>query len=229
MNGLFTEKMKMADLALANYRLLYVFPRFGLPLGWGENTVKQVCGAYNIPISLFLPVCNLYTHEDYCPDSESLALIPLDDLMKYLKNSHADYLERRLPEVIAGILLLVADGRMKHGELLKTFCEKYRHEVVTHFEYEEQTVFPYISSLLDGRRTARYQIKEYQANHSNLDAALGDLKNIILKYLPPECSAEQSLEALVRLFTFEWDMAKHTQLEEQILIALVERIENRWL
>jgi regulator of cell morphogenesis and NO signaling len=225
-SGLFSEKMKMADLVLTNYRLLYVFPCFGLGLGWGESTVRQVCEKNKISVSLFLLVCNLYTFDDYCPDTDALAQIPLDDFMKYLKKSHKDYLENRMPEVIARILNLVDCCRVKHGELLMGFCEKYRQEVVAHFDYEEQIVFPYIGGLLSGEKTGYYKIKEYERNHSNLEEALNDLKKIIIKYLPPECTIEKCRDVLIELFLFESDLAKHTLLEERILIALVERIEN---
>jgi regulator of cell morphogenesis and NO signaling len=222
----FSEKMKMADLVLASYRLLYVFPCFGLELSWGESTVRQACEKKGVDCALFLLVCNLYTFDDYCPNADRLAQIPIDDLMKYLKNTHKDYLEHRMPEVIARVMNLVDRCCVKHGELLMGFCEKYRQEVVAHFDYEEQIVFPYIENLLGGEKTGYYKIKEYEKKHSNLEAALNDLKNIILKYLPPECTIEKCRDALIELFLFESDLAKHTLLEEQILIALVERIEN---
>jgi regulator of cell morphogenesis and NO signaling len=226
-HSLFSEKMKFADLALANYRLLYVFPCFELELGVGESTVKQVCAKKGISVSLFLSVCNLYTFDDYYPDANTLAHIPLDDLMKFLRNSHKSYLEVRVSNIISRILNLVDGCHVKHGEVLMRFCEKYRQEVVTHFEYEEQVVFPYICSLLKGEKTSAYKIKEYESTHSNIDIALNDLKNIIIKYLPPECTIEKCRDVLIDLFLFEFDLSRHTLLEEQILIALVERIENK--
>jgi regulator of cell morphogenesis and NO signaling len=224
--GLFSEKMKAADLILANYRLLFVFPGFGLNLDLGESTVKQVCEKNGISTSLFLLVCNLYTFDNYSPNTNTLVQIPLTDLMKYLKNSHKDYLRNRLPKVIGRILNLVDSGCLKNGEILMKFCEKYRQEVITHFNYEEQVVFPYIQSLQEGEKTNNYKIKEYERNHSDLDAALNDLKNILVKYLSPECTMDKCRDALIDLFLFEFDLSKHTSLEEQILIALVERIEQ---
>ncbi|MDR2621900.1 MAG: hemerythrin domain-containing protein [Dysgonamonadaceae bacterium] len=223
---LFSEKMKVADLVLANYRLLFVFPGFKLNLDLGESTVKQICEKNHISTSLFLLVCNLYTFDDYCPNTNILAQIPLNDLMKYLKNSHKDYLENRITKVINRILDLINYCCLKNGEMLMKFCEKYKQEVIAHFNYEEQVVFPYIQSLLDGEKTSNYKIKEYERNHSDLDAALNDLKNILIKYLPSECSIEKCRDALIDLFLFEFDLSKHTSLEEQILITLVEGIEK---
>jgi regulator of cell morphogenesis and NO signaling len=147
--------------------------------------------------------------------------------MRFLKQSHKDYLEQRMPEVIAHIQPLIDCSHGKHGELLMRFCEKYRQEVVAHFDYEEQIVFPYIEGLLGGAR-GDYKIKDYERNHSNIEAALNDLKNIILKYLPPEYTIAKCRDMLIQLFLFESDLANHTLLEERILIALVERIENNF-
>ncbi|GHV57909.1 cation-binding protein [Bacteroidia bacterium] len=223
---LFSEKMKVADLVLANYRLLYVFPCFGLGIGFGESTVKQVCEKNNISIPLFLLVCNLYTFDDYYPDAKVLTQIPLDDLMKYLKNSHKSYLEERMPHIISRILNLVDGCHVKNGKMLTEFCEKYRLEVIAHFNYEEQVVFPYIRSLLEGKKNNTYKIKVYENNHSDLDAALNDLKNILIKYLPPECTVEKCRDVLIDLFLFEYDLSRHTLLEDQILVASVERMEH---
>ncbi|MDR1526436.1 MAG: hemerythrin domain-containing protein [Dysgonamonadaceae bacterium] len=225
-HGVFSEKMKVADLVLTNYRLLYVFPCFGLSLGLGESTVKQVCEKNGISVSLFLLVCNLYTFENYFPDASILMQLPLNDLMQYLRNAHQDYLNNRMPKVIAQVLNLTDTSQVKHGKMLMEFCGKYRQELITHFDYEEQIVFPYIKKLLEGGKTGQYKIKEYERNHSNLNAALSDLKNIIIKYLPPECAIEKCRNVLIDLFLFESDLSKHTLLEDQILIALVEQIEK---
>jgi regulator of cell morphogenesis and NO signaling len=214
--------MKLADLVLTNYRLLYVFPCFGIELGIGERTVKQVCDEKGISISLFLLVCNVYTFDDYVPETNALVQIPLADLTGYLRNSHKDYLENRMPKIIDRIL----DLHVEHGEMLSVFCKKYRQEVITHFDYEEQIVFPYITALLKGEKPNSYKIKEYESNHSDLDAALSDLKNILIKYLPKEFTLEMCRDVLIDLFLFESDLSKHTLLEDQILISLVERIEN---
>lgn len=224
--SLFSEKMKLADLIFTNYRLLYVFPCFGIDLGFGESTVRQVCEKNGISTSLFLLVCNVYTFDKYTPDTNALTQIPLNDLIGYLRNSHRDYLGNRMPKIIDQILKLVDCCHVKHGQMLTNFCEKYRQEVIAHFNYEEQIVFPYITTLLNGGKSESYHIEEYEENHSNIEAALGDLKNIILKYLPEECTLEKCRDVLIDLFLFDSDLGKHTLLEDQILVSLVERIEN---
>jgi regulator of cell morphogenesis and NO signaling len=216
----------MADIILTNSRLLYVLPYFEISLGFGEKTVKQVCNEKNISVPLFLLVCNIYSFDDFCPKSKDLTQIPVEGIIKYLQNSHKDYVEVRMPQIMNNILDLVNVCNLKNGNILNSFCEKYKREVVAHLKYEEEIAFPYIIQLLNGAKTGNYKIKEYESNHSDIDAALNDLKNIIIKYFPQDCPVEKCRDILLNLFMFEYDLSKHTLLEDKILISLVEHIEK---
>lgn len=224
--NLFSENMKLADLILANVRLLYVLPCFGIELGFGDKTVKQMSEENNISVPLLLLVCNIYTFDDYQPDAAKLGKIPLEGIIEYLRNSHKDYLNVRMPKLISEILDLIDCCHIKDGDILTTFCKKYEDEVIAHFKYEEEIAFPYIHNLIKGNKGEKYKIEEYESNHSNIDEALSDLKNIIIKYLPKECTIEKCRDVLLDLFMFEYDLSKHTLLEDKILISLVERIEK---
>ncbi len=160
------------------------------------------------------------------PDSRDLRQIPIDGIILYLQRSHKDYLEVRMPQIIDNIFDLATICRLKNGSILNSFCEKYRQEVISHFKYEEEVAFPYIIQLLNGTKAGGYKIKEYEANHSDIDAALSDLKNIIIKYLPQDCTVEKCRDILLNLFMFEYDLSKHSLLEDKILISLVEHVEK---
>ncbi len=224
--AIFSENTKMADIILANSRLLYVLPYFDIKLGFAEKTVKQVCNEKNISVPLLLLVCNIYTFDDYIPDSRNLKQIPIEGIITYLQSSHKDYLEIRMPQIINNILNLENICHFKNGNVLNSFCEKYKQEVIGHFKYEEEIVFPYIIQLLNGVKSNKYKIKEYEKNHSDINAALNDLKSIIIKYFPQDCLIEKCRDILLNLFMFEYDLNKHALLEDKILISLVEHIEK---
>ncbi len=223
-HDLFSENMKLAEMVFASFHLLYVLPYFGIELGFGEKTVRQICAEKNISVPLFLLVCNLYAFEDYLPEEAELRQVPLEGIVTYLQNSHRDFLEVRMPHTIESILNLARENRLPNGEMLSSFCEKYRQEIVAHFRYEEEVVFPHIRKLLAGEKSD-YKIREYESNHGDIDTALEDLKNIIVKYLPFSYSIEKSGPALLNLFMFEYDLRKHTLLEESILIPLAQRLD----
>ncbi len=218
-HGLFSENTKMADVALTDGHLLWVLPCLGIEPGFGEKTVGQVCAERGLSAPLVVLVCNLYTFDDYTPDGESLRTIPIEGIVEFLKRSHLDYTGVRMPRIISAVLALPG------GEGLTSFCDKYRIEVEAHLRYEEEVVFPHIHSLLAGDRP-EYSINQYASHHNNIDGALEDLKNIIVKYLPAECTIEHSRPVLGELFAFGHDLRKHCLLEDMILIPMVERLDN---
>ncbi|MDR2882744.1 MAG: LuxR C-terminal-related transcriptional regulator [Alistipes sp.] len=217
---LFSENTKLADLVLADGRLLGLLPYFGIGLGLGEKTLGQVCAERGIAVSLVLLVCNMYTSKSYAPDPAELKQVPVEGIVGYLEASHKDYLHVRMPRIIEAVL------KLPGGDMLASFCEKYRREVVEHFRYEEEVVFPYIRRLLEDGERPDYKISVYESHHSDIDGALEDLKNIIVKYLPPAATLELCRPVLADLFAFGHDLRKHTFLEEEVLIPLVERLDN---
>ncbi len=50
----YAETDKMSELICENYKLLLVMSRFGLSLGFGDQTVKQVCEQQGVHTGTFL-------------------------------------------------------------------------------------------------------------------------------------------------------------------------------
>lgn len=213
----------MADLLLANINLMHILPRFKIDVGVGESTVKQVCEERNISIPLFLMVCKVYSLDNYIITQATVDSIPVDQLMGYLHNSHTDYIENRVPSVINSIIEITRSSYSSH---FKAFLQKYKEDTDTHFAYEEEVLFPYINALLKGEKTERYNIKEFQANHTNIQESLNDLKNLLIKYAPREVDFEEKRKAIAELFLLEEDLNKHHVIEDEILVAVVSAIEN---
>ena len=57
-----SPSMKLADLIELNYSLLIVLSRLGISLGFGENTVAEVCRSHGIDVCSFLLICGVYTY-----------------------------------------------------------------------------------------------------------------------------------------------------------------------
>ncbi len=214
----------MADLLMANGRLLYVLPCFGIEMGLGEKTIEEVCAEYKVSLPLFIVVCNLYTFDNYVPDNAVLREIAIDDVVKYLQFSHRIYLETDMPEMVNNLLSMAEQHiHPTSRNMLVTFCDKYRQDVAAHIRYEEEVIFPYISRLLAGGKPD-YKMSEFQNSHHNVDTALRDLRNLIIKYVPPTCSVRQCLPILSELFIFEHNLHRHTRLEDTVLIPLMEQL-----
>lgn len=225
---LFTERMKMADLIHANYRLLFVLPRFGLRLGFGDKSIGEICRLHDISVSLFMSVCNIYTFDDFLPDPGELNSFTAEDLTGYLHQSHENYIREQIPRIRSRVLSLVDCCEEKNGRILERFFDDYNREVANHFNYEETVVFPYIHNLSEGMKSDEgYSIGQFEKNHSNIEEKLGDLKNILIKYLPDTCPEVPRNRLLLDLFLLEDDLNKHSLIEDRILVPLVEQLEER--
>lgn len=225
-HALFTRSIKMADLISVNYALLTVLPRFGIKLGFAEGTVDTICQKSGVETNLFLMVCNTYTFAHYAPQTDKVDF-SIDALVAYLLRSHEYYLNAKISSIEKKLYEISQTCLTEHRQVLINFFKEYKSEVVKHFAYEEQEVFPYIKNLGQGIDSNGYHIDRFEENHSNIEDKLGDLKNILIKYLHTDTSDQyQNSELLLDLFSFEQELRKHQLVEEQILIPFVERLEK---
>lgn len=224
---LFSSTTKMADLILANYRILTLLPRFDIRLGFGDKSISDVCERYGVNEHFFLMVCNIHTLDHYCPEKEDLTDIDIESMLQYLKKSHDYYLGNRITSIEKKLSTMADYCTSNHHKIISKFFSEYKQEVVKHFKYEDEEVFPNIRILIKGDKLD-FHIDQYEENHDNIDDKLSDLKNIIIKYLPQDCSTEERNDILLDIFLFEEDLTMHTRIENKILIPYVRQIEKSY-
>ena len=56
-----------------------------------------------------------------------------------------------------------------------------------------------------------------------MEEKLEDLKNLIMKYLPPVCSQQDIYRTVSGIFTLQEDLSKHILVEDGILVPIVNR------
>ena len=88
---------KMIDLIGDNYSLLQVMSRFGLSLGFGDKTVKEVCEMNNVDCQTFLVVVN-FMAEGFSRMDGSADDISIPALVDYLRQAHIYFLDYCLPD-----------------------------------------------------------------------------------------------------------------------------------
>ena len=218
--------MKLADVISANHNLIFMLPRLGIPLGFGDKCVAEVCAKYDVPVDFFLLVCNVYTYDWYIPDKKNVVFVDMRLLIPYLRASHDFYIRERLPHIEQHLDCIATEAEKKYGTVLKCFFEEYKKEVSEHFQYEENIVFPYIESLISRKPNSAYHIKDYEKAHSNIEDKLNDLMQIIFKYLPGNISPVDSVEVVFDIFQLSSDLNKHSLIEEKILVPYVELLEK---
>ena len=148
-------------------------------------------------------------------------------IVGYLQNSHAFYMDKEFNSLENNITAMVASCDQLQKKIVAKFFIDYKAHVANHFSYEENVVFPYVRALVEGELHEGYTIEQFEENHSDIDGALNDLKNIVMKYLPETCDTVLRNEVLYRIFRLEEDLAKHTLIEDGVLIPIVNRMEGK--
>src|SRR3712207_9352913 len=86
---------KMVDLISDNYSLLQVMSRFGLSLGFGDKTVKEVCESNGVDCKTFLVIIN-FMAEGFSRLDGSSDEVSIPSLVHYLRQAHIRSEERRV-------------------------------------------------------------------------------------------------------------------------------------
>lgn len=218
-NGGYTGEDRMCDLVCDRYPVLQVMSRFGIALGFGDKTIAAVCEENRVDTATFLAVVNLVL--DFGGDAD--AVVSVRALTDYLHNSHGYFLDFRLPAIRRKLIEAVDCSLSDVSFAIMRFFDEYVAEVQRHMTYEEQTVFPYVESLLSGEKNAAYSIDIFRRQHDQVEAKLRELKNIIIKYYPSGGTNELN-GVLFDIFTCEQELASHNAVEDEIFIPAVERL-----
>lgn len=217
----------MAELVMSNPKLMLTLSRFGIELGFGDHSIKEVCDKSKVNYSFFLLICNIYSNSKFIPSKEDLDSVDANTLLSYLSESHKYYVEERIPHIEYHLDKIIKACPEKFGNTIQRFFNEYKNEVTNHFIYEEETVFPYINSLCNNGLKKIFSIEEFKSNHSNIEDKLYDLMNILIKYLPAEILPKERIEISLDIMEFSSDLNSHTLVEERILVPFVESLEQQ--
>ena len=216
---------KMISLIRDNYNLLQCLGSFGISLGFGDKTVKQVCEDQGVDTYTFLAVVNFMING--YREMDDVSRLSVATLLQYLKASHNYFLGFQLP-FIRKELVDALDENDNLARLILKLYDEYSRAVTQHMRYEEKTVFPYVESLIGGKPLANYAIDMYSKHHGQGSSKLRELKSIIIKHFPGDCLRNNQLSAtLYDIYNNEEWLTHHSEVEEEIFIPAVRNAERK--
>ncbi|HNR28436.1 MAG TPA: LuxR C-terminal-related transcriptional regulator [Bacteroidales bacterium] len=217
----YTATDKMGDLICDNYPMLFVMSRFGISHGFGEKTIEEVCRQNNVHTNTFLAVVNMLISGKRDENAEP----SLPSLLDYLHNSHSHFLDIRLPAIRKKLLQTIGTPHDGVAKAVIRYYDEYVEQVDTHMAYEEQTVFPYVRSLLKGELSGDYCIRVFCRQHDNIESKLSELKNILIKYYPTGNPHELN-NVLFDIFACARDLASHNFIEDELFVPMISQLEQ---
>ena len=163
---------KMISIIRDNYNILQSLGSFGINLGFGDKTVREVCDEQNVDTYTFLAVVN-FTINGY-KEYDNADRLSLPTLLHYLKASHAYYIDFQLP-FIRKELVDALDETDNLARLILKLYDDYAHSITNHMKYEEKMVFPYVQALIDGNANTNFDIETFSKHHMQVDMKLKEL------------------------------------------------------
>ncbi len=238
----FASQTKMADVIHIDYRLIPILGRFGIDYGFNNKTVFEVCKKHDINVWFFLAIINSYHNPKYFPEKQ-LQNFSAQLIIQYLSHTHAYYLNNKVPDIercINEMEKQSTDANYQNIKLLSNFFNQYKVELKKHLDKEDITVFPYAISLeqalesnkMDNKlieKIKKQPIEEYERSHENMEVKLSDLKNLIIRHLPPLLCKDTCQKLLTELFRLEADLENHSRIEDNVLIPKVKLLEQKIL
>ncbi len=224
--GKYTGTDKMCDLIAENYPMLLVLSRFNIALGFGDQSIAQVCTQNNVDVVTFLTIVNLLADRENTLEIDEKNL-SVEALIVYLQNSHDYFLNFRLPAIRKKLAEAIDSAHSDISFAVMNFFDQYAADVRKHMQYEEKKLFPYIHKLLEKNPLTDYSIATFSKQHDdNIETNLSELKNILIKYYPANSSNELN-GVLFDIFTCEQDLASHILIEDKLMVPLVEKMEQK--
>lgn len=215
---------KMATLIADHYRLIHVMSRFGISVGFGDKSVREVCEENGVDCHTFLTVVTFiidgYLHTDQAGH------ISVSSLMQWLKQSHVYFLDYLLPAIRRKLLDSITMRSDGLSLLIVRFFDEYMQQVRRHMEYEEQTVFAYVDSLLGNKPLQGFSIHTYSDHHEEVASTLRELKSIIIKYGPADSDPNMLNDALYEIYRCEEELKSHCLVEDEMLVPAIMKLEK---
>jgi regulator of cell morphogenesis and NO signaling len=215
---------KMISLIRDNYDLLQSLGSFGISLGFGDKTVREICEGNNVDTYTFLAVVNFTINESGEFESDDKISVPT--LLHYLEACHAYFLDFQVPYIRRELTeSLNEDDSL--ARLILRFYDEYAREIRQHMKYEQKTLFPYVKSLLEGHPINDYNVETFSKHHSAADKKLRELKLLIIKYLPQDGKHNNQLTATLHdIYENEVWLRQHAQVEDHIFVPAIRRLEQ---
>lgn len=215
----------MISLIRDNYNVLQSLGAFGISLGFGDKTVREVCESQHVDTYTFLAVVNLALN-DYRSNGD-VSRLSVPTLTQYLRASHDYYLDFQLP-FIRKELMGALDENNSLARLIMKLYDEYAHAIQQHMMYEEKKLFPYVEALLRGEVMEGYDTDTFSKHHEDTTEKLKELKNIIIKYLPSDELRNNQLTAtLYDIYNNEEWLRLHSKVEDEIFIPAIRNLEQK--
>ena len=229
------SNMQLSEVVEEHPSLITVINRFGIRLGLGDKSIKEVCEQYDIDTDFLLVVINTFLNEEYFPEKK-LQAFHTSQIIDYLKKTNIDYQRHQIPNIerhLGSFVSLGAAAGNNSVTLIGKFFASFKTKLTDRIEKDTAEWFPYCLSLSEklGKLQSGKQescilnLPEQQIDNS-LEALLTDLKSLIIKHISGEYNENLCYAVIFSIASLEKDIRQQDRIRYRILAPMVSAMEK---
>lgn len=203
----FTKNAILADILAEHIELIPVVQRFGIHLGVGNNTIKELCEINHLNTDFIITLFNVYIDENYFPE-EKLSSFAIHPVIEYFKNTTESYLRDSVPNIEKHLNAFIAiSGGTGHKELqlLHEIFLQFKTELTLHLQQESGESVNYPHELLN------------------------DLKNILIRLVSTSYNQNLCYAVIFSIDSLQKDLCIHNRLKTKILDPKLKELDEKEL
>lgn len=212
---------------------------------------NNVLGRYGLDVNATDPLCQIWQHEGQSPqflidlicapfrtdadNRQTLNTYSIPTVVEYLKRSHKEYLEKRIPEIERS-LEIVTEGLEPEsifGVVLNSYFNGYKNHLVEHIAVEEEKLFPYALHICHHEALTpkqaieleHYSSVQFLSEHNHEEMKLNTIIQLFKTYQPSSVNATPFRLLMQRIGALSEDMVIHELLEDQVLVVKLMELE----
>lgn len=216
---------KMISIIHDDYSILQMLSAFGISMGFGDKTVREVCNQQGVDTYTFMTVVNFCVNGHIATEAVDRLSVPT--LLHYLKASHAYFIDFEMPYIRKELTEALNENDSLASLILRLY-DGYTNSIKAHMQHEERMLFPFVENMINGKVGNDSTLETFSKHRHQTDQKLKELKNIVIKYLPSDRLSNNRLMAtLYDIYNSERWLEQHVEVEDHIFIPAIRNLKER--
>lgn len=212
---------KLCDVITSSIDIIPVLNRFGIILGTGDLSIKDICKKHNLDTDFFLCIINTYVNEEYFPE-KALKSFCATTIISYLEKTNNFYVNFQLPNIERHFMsLLSRSGENNNLGVMMKFFAEVKGDIISRINNDRQQWYPAIKMAEQGTRP------DEEVNIDTSDAIidkLNDLKNMFIIHLNGQYDSNLCYGVIVAITAMEREIKQNDRIRNRILLPLYNSI-----
>lgn len=226
--ALVTSETKLCDVILDEPSVITVINRFGIALGVGDKSVKEICRQKGIDTNFFLTILNAYIYESFFPEN-GFDSFGAQEIIGYLEKTNQSYLRYQLPNIERHFKALIDHSDKNNNlPLLLSLYNEVKDEMLKRIDNDNRHWFAEILRHEKGVAPGQLTVEASDAHRAadSIEDKLSDLKNMFVIHLRGDYDRNLCQAVLFAIISFEKDIRQNNRIRNHILYPLAVALKK---